>query len=102
MATLYIAEYASISIGQAGRLHQHPDEPPLNEQTLSIGVGSNASAAFQPQTRMVRLHTDAICSVAFGTNPTATTNNQRLAANQTEYKGVPLGQGFKVAVIQNS
>jgi hypothetical protein len=51
---------------------------------------------------MVRIHTDAICSISFGTAPTATATNRRLAANQTEYFGVPLGGSYKVAVISNS
>jgi len=102
MATLYIAEYASISMGQAGRLHQHPDEPPLAEQTLAIGGVSNPSAPFNAQTRAIRIHTDAICSIAIGVVPVATAANQRLAANQTEYKGVPLGAGFSIAVISNT
>jgi hypothetical protein len=61
------------------------------------------SAAFNSQTRMVRLHKDAgsPCSISFGTAPTATTSNARMAANSTEYNGVPVGQNFKVAVIQN-
>lgn len=102
MATLYITEYADIHIGQAGRIGQIPLEPPLAEQTVAIGAGSVASAAFNTATRMVRLHTDAVCSVAFGTNPTATVAKQRLAANQTEYKSIPNGQAFKVAVIANT
>jgi len=48
----------------------------------------------------VRLHADSVCSVLFGTNPTATTANARMAAGQTEYFGV--APGMKVSVIANT
>ena len=99
--TLYIAEYAEVHQGAAGRVGQAPNEPPLVEQTVAIGGSSTQSAAFNVQTRLVRIHCDNICSIVFGTNPTALATNQRFAAGQTEFKGVPPGQGFKVAVIQN-
>jgi hypothetical protein len=42
---------------------------------------------------------DSICSVSFGTTPTATTSDPRMAAGQTEFHGVPVGAGFKVSAI---
>jgi hypothetical protein len=102
MAVLFITEYAEIALGGAGRIGQIPAEPPLAEQTVAIGAGSVQSNALNAQTRIVRLHTDAICSVLLGTNPTATAASRRLAAGQTEYFGVPRGSGLKVAVIQNT
>lgn len=102
MAVLYITEYATVAIMQGGRIVQAPLEPPLAEQTLAIGGTSVASAAFQPGTSLVELHTDAICSVKFGTSPTATATNRRMAANQTTDRGVPMGQSFQVAVITNT
>lgn len=101
MAFLYITEYASISVGQAGRVQQHPDEPPLADNRIAITGGSTVSPVFNAQTRTVRIHTDTVCSIAVGVNPVASISNQRLAANQTEYKGVPLGGGCQVAVIAN-
>ena len=102
MAVLYITEYAEMQIGPAGRAGQMPMEPPLAEQTVAIGGTSTASAAFNAKTRFVRLHTDAICSVLFGTAPTAAATNGRMAANQTEFRAVPLGASYKVAVITNT
>jgi hypothetical protein len=103
MATLYVAEYATGGFAQVGgAVVQTSHEPPLAEQTVAIGGSSAASSAFNAATTLVRLHCDAICSVLFGANPTAATTNQRLAANQTEYKTVPRGQAYKVAVITNS
>ena len=61
MATFYIAEYATGGFAQVGgAVVQTAHEPPLAEQTLSIGGSSVASSAFNAQTTLVRLHTDAI------------------------------------------
>ncbi len=102
MAVLYITEYAGLAPSPPGGTSQVPLEPPVAEQTVAIAAGSAASSAFNAKTRLVRLHTDAICSVEFGTAPTASATTARMAQNQTEYHGVPLGASFKVAVITNS
>ena len=103
MATLYITEFVKQGRDGAGFPNQNatPEEPPMAEQTVAIGVTSVTSAAFNAKTTMVRLHCDAICSIAISTNPTATTTNRRLAANTTEYLALPAGSGFKIAVIVN-
>jgi hypothetical protein len=99
MAKLYVTEFRSLMAApEAG---QFPLCPPVVDQTpVAIGVGSAQSAAFDPATRFVRLHADAICSIEFGTNPDADANNMRLAANQTEYFAV--SPNHKVAVITNT
>jgi len=103
MSVLYIAEYAEIVVAPANQRGQMVMEPPIAEQTISIS-GSSAACTnpFNSATRFVRIHTDAICSIAFGAAPTATTGNKRLAANQTEYFGIPKGQSYKVAAITNT
>lgn len=101
MAVLYITEYAELAIGPAGRVGQMPMEPPVAEQTVAIGT-VQSSNAFNAKTRFVRLHCDAICSVEFGTAPTASVTTGRMAANQTEYRAVPVGQSYKVSVITNT
>lgn len=99
MATLYISEF--VDAGRfAGNNVSVAKEPCLVEQTVAIGGTSTQSSAFNSNTQLVRLHTDAICSVKFGTNPTATATTKRLAANQTEYFAV--APGLKVAVITNT
>lgn len=105
MPTLYITEYATLGESSKG-LPNVPEEPPVVEQTVAISGTSVQSNLFNPRTRVIRLHTDAICSVVVGTNPVATTSSQRMAANQTEYKallliGNPPPQ-MKVAVIANT
>jgi len=97
MATLYISEYSGL--GSGGGYAQLAQAPAVAEQTLAIAGASAASAAFNASTKFVRLHTDAICSIAFGAAPVATAAKMRMAANATEYFGVVAGQ--KVAVISN-
>lgn len=103
MAVLYITEY--VDVGYAGNTHATTsivEEPASAEQTVAIGVSSVQSAAFQNNTRFVRLEADSVCSVEFGTNPTATASKARLAANVDRIVGVPMGAGFKVAAITNT
>ena len=98
MAVLYITEFDKLSndtrspVPVAGK--------PIATQTVTIGGASAASAAFNAATRFVRLHTDAICSIEFGTAPVAEATNERMSADQTEYRGVTAGE--KVAVITNT
>ena len=77
-------------------------QPPIAEQTVSMSGTHAESSAFNVKTDFVRLHTDAICSVEFGTAPVATTAKMRMAANQTEYFGVTPGLSFMVSAITNT
>lgn len=105
MAVLYVTEYATIAIMQAGRVTQVPQEPPLAEQAIAITASSTLTAAFNAKTSLIRVHTDAICGVTIGLAPTATavsagSGSGRFAANQTEYRGV--NPGMKAAVISTT
>lgn len=99
MAVVYISEYADLR-------YLSGYEPAIATQTVAIGGASAQSAAFNENTNFVRVHTDAICSVLFGTNPTATATSPRMAAGQTEYFAVknPLDAAsrLKLAVITNT
>lgn len=102
MAKLYISEYSAMAKAWATPDSiAAPQEPCITDQTpVVIGAGSLQSAAFNGATRVIRVHTDAICSIAIGANPTATADNKRMPANATEYFGVAPGQ--KLAVITNT
>lgn len=101
MSTLYITEYADLGTHTMNPLND-PQEPELNTQTVAIGASSTQSSALKNNTQMVRVHTDSICSVLFGNNPTATTSNRRMVAGQTEYFRIPVDSSLKVAVITNT
>lgn len=84
MAKLYISEYATLA--QNGTA-QVVIEPPLAVQVVDFSGGAASSSEFNAQTNIVRVHTDAICSVRFD-GSAATTSYPRMAAGQTEYFGV--------------
>jgi hypothetical protein len=100
MAAAYISEYVTVGVpGPDGVSFQAPVEPAIAEQLVAISGSSTQSAAFNSQTRMIRVNVDSVASLAFGLNPTATTSIKRLSAGQTEYFCV--NGGSKVAVISN-
>ncbi len=102
MAVLYITEFNDVAQTIRGAA-DFAQEPALAEQTVAIGAGSLQSNAFNAATTYVRIAADAVCSITFGTNPTATATTRRIAANAVgECFGVPKGQSFKVAVITNT
>ena len=101
MAVVYITEYARQGRDASGFMMVVADEPPVANQTVAITAGSVQSSALNAGTKFIRVHTDAICSIEIGTNPTASATTRRLAANSTEYFSVPLNQSYKVAVITN-
>lgn len=109
MASLYVTEYQGLGQVDPGGLEglsfqvtaQAPKGPALAEQKLAISGSSGQSAAFNRYTRLIRVHTDVVCSISVGgPNPSATTNSGRMGANQTEYFSVDAGD--KIAVITNS
>lgn len=102
MATVYITEFNALEqlSGQIANYGQVAHQGPIAEQVVAIGGASTQSAAFNAKTKLIRVHTDAICSIKVGTNPTALTTSARMAADQTEYFGVVPGQ--KIAVIANT
>lgn len=100
MPTLFISEFAQEGVDALGRVMPVAKAPVLAAQTVTIAGASAQSSALAATTTLVRLHTDTPCHVLFATNPTATTSNMRLAADQTEYFSVPANSGLKIAVIQ--
>lgn len=107
MSKLYVTEYAGTGdqLG-SGNIAQ---EPQITGQTVTFTGTAGVSSAFSGNTHFVRLQPDAVCSVVFSTytagasvDPSAATTDRRMAASQTEYFKVPVGQGFKVSAIANS
>ena len=96
---IYITEYAYPRIFQGNIIAAGP-EPAITEQQVPIGGSSAQSAAFNANTKFIRVNCTAVCSLLFGANPTAVATAKRLSANQTEY--FPVIAGHKVAVIANT
>lgn len=99
MAFLYILEASSIGQVANGTI-QSVNLPAIATQRIAIGGTSTQSAPFNTTTKAVRLHSDAICSIAGGASPVATTSSPRMAADQTEYFAV--NGGDRIAVISNT
>lgn len=100
-ATLYIEEFANQPTPQATVIWQAAKTPGLAKQTVAIGGSSAQSAAFTSSTTLIRIESDATCSVEIGTpNPTATATSMRVAAGVPEYFVV--NPGDKIAVITNN
>lgn len=100
MAKLYISEYSIVQRDEKGMAIPVAMEPALLDQVVAIGAEAD-SVAFLPETKYIRVHADAICSILIGSgNPVATTDSKRLAANTTEYFGVR--PGYKLSVISNT
>ncbi len=95
MAKVYISEFAGIGTGVPGaNAAQAPYQPSLAEQVVAIGGSSVPSAKFGANTRYIRVHTDAICSVRV--DAAADANSARMAAGQTEYYAVKPGSTLNV------
>lgn len=106
MTKAYISEYARGTLDGRTFLPSG-EEPAVATQVVDYTAGVAASATLNAQTRFVRVHTDAICSFKFGAAPVATVNDARMAANATEYFGVPndpqlTGSGLKISFITNT
>lgn len=105
MAVVFITEFAKLAredFGGPTGVVQTPVEPALANQTVAIGASSVQSSVLNQQTRVVRIHTDAICHIDVGADPTANTTKRRLPANAIEYIGIPPNVQFKIAVITGS
>jgi hypothetical protein len=98
MAKVYIAEFETMPNVPGGGAQIAP-LPPIAEQTVNITTETDSNA-FNVNTHFIRVHADAICSIAAGAAPTASTSTLRLAADQTEYFAVQ--PGHKLSVITNT
>lgn len=100
MAVVDITEYAELTMAGRGHLVMAGQEPSLRNQQVTIGATSAQSAALSDVTRFVRIHAEAACRIAIGSNPTASAVSMRMGAGGTEYLGVL--PGLKIAVIASA
>lgn len=105
---LYITEYTTFGHDRRGHMIPAPQVPPQTQQTVAIGGGSLDSNPFADKTRLVELHCDVICHIAWSTSEqvktgnqvAATTSHKRLPADTTQFFTVE--PGCSVAVIEGT
>jgi len=101
MSTMYIREYPDNGMEVGGNVL--PQEPGTDQTPVTFTASAGTSAAFKPQTRVVRVHVDGIASILFGTAPTAVANtNLRMTAGQTSDFLVPIGSNLKVSAVTST
>ncbi len=98
MSTLYIRQYTRLAHDESGHPIAAGLEPGFDATPLTIS-GTSASVAIRSGTKFVRLTTDVICNFVCSLDPnvTATANNARMGAGQTEFFGT--SPGLYIAVI---
>ena len=100
MAKAYISEYRNLVTDESGRVVQVAEEPAVTQAvTYTTSV---ASAAFQDDTRFVGIIADAKAHLLFALIPVADADDPFIAANVTQYYGVPRGRSYKVAAYDGS
>ena len=99
MGNIYITEYSRVGTVDHGGGIQAGMEPPLADQVVNYSATSTDSSNFNQDTRVIRVHTDAVCHVDIGSAPNATTTKRRMAADQTEFFSIPNNSTFKLAAI---
>jgi hypothetical protein len=99
MAFIYVNEFPELRVFQGGGV-QAPELPSLAGYTVANAGASTQSAAFNAKTKFIEVHTDSICSILVGANPTAVTTQGRMAAGETRYYRVNAGD--KIAAILNT
>lgn len=100
MSILYITEFADV--GKSGGVVPVASIPANTKQTVSFTGTAGQSAAFQNNTRLVRIAVDGIASIAFGLNPTAVASTDaRMSAGSVEYYDIStvMGLGYKVSAV---
>lgn len=98
--TCTVTEYARLAV-PGGDLAQVAQEPSIAVQNTPdfTGGAQQTPAAFNSATAYVRVWCNVQTSIAFGTNPTATTASTPLSAATSEYFGVPRGQSYKMSAV---
>lgn len=100
MANIWISEFdkSGIPYVEGGGYLNVPIalEPVLAPQKVSFTTATQ-SAAFNAATKLIRMVSDADCHVAFGADPTADTDDEKLIAGIPEWRAVTAGH--KVSVV---
>lgn len=95
MAKLYITECSNIGTASGAQVLKMP---PVATQVVDFSGGVTSSNPYNRSTWVIRVQTDAICSVRFD-GSASTTSHMRMGAGQTECFQVQPGE--KLSVIAN-
>jgi hypothetical protein len=96
-ANAYITEFGVVGTAANASQVQIAALPPLNHQKVDFSAGAANATAFNAQTKYIRVHCDAACSIRIG--GTATTSYLRIPTDAAEYFGVQ--PGAVLSVIAN-
>jgi len=96
---LFLTEYRDMARDTGSNPVAAAMEPSIADTSFTVSGSSTQSAVFNAQTSFVMVHAQEAVCLAWGTNPTALTTKQRMAAGETRYVGVPAGKNFRVAAI---
>jgi len=96
---LFLTEYRDSAKDTGSNFIAAGMEPSVAEQALTLTSSTQQTAVFNAQTSFVMVHAQEAACLAWGTNPSAVTTKQRMAAGETRYYGIPVNKSFKLAAI---
>ena len=96
---LFLTEYAHMARDLNHRDIAAGAEPSIADTSMTVSGSSTQSAVFNNQTSFIMVHAQEAVCLQWGTNPTAVTTKQRMAAGETRYVGIPPGKSYRVAAI---
>ena len=88
MSNLSVTEYDNTTLDARGDSMPVATNPGVTIQNISFTATAGVSAAFDRDTKLVRVISDADCRILFGANPTAVVTDMLLKAGSVEYFGV--------------
>jgi hypothetical protein len=88
MSNLSITEYDDVTLDDRGAAMPVANNPGITVQNVSFTATAGQSAAFNRETRLLRIIADADCRIIFGADPTAVTTDMLVKAGSVEYFGV--------------
>jgi hypothetical protein len=98
---LYITEFSKLALDNTGREIPTPDWDSVTaDYRMAITGGTTQSTPINSQSKCILIHTDVVCSVAYGVNPVAAVGAGRMGSGETRFFGVSAGK--LIAVIANT
>jgi hypothetical protein len=88
MSNLSVTEYDNTTLDARGETMPVATNPGVTIQNITFTATAGVSAAFDRNTKLVRVISDADCRILFGVSPTAVVTDMLLKAGSAEYFGV--------------